>query len=96
VIVKGRLRLLRRNLSVAILDSFLPLILEILQLRDRLNFRKRTLRLSVKQPMKVNVIRDICSRLQQKIVLKVLFLQSQLRKNVRSLFGAYFDLLVKK
>ena len=68
--------MIRLNLKTAIMESFCPLIFEIMQLRDRLVFRRRTLRLSVKQPMKETVIRDICSRLTQKIVLKVLFLCS--------------------
>ena len=29
-------------------------------------------------------------------MLKVLFLQSQFKKNIRSLFAAYFDLLIRK
>jgi hypothetical protein len=48
------------------------------------------------QPLKASIIQDICSRLSQKLVIKVLFLQQQLRKNTSSLFSAYYDLLVKK
>ena len=61
--VSGKLLLIRQNLRLAIMDSFNALMFEIVQLRDRLAVRKRSLRLSVKQPMKVTVIRDICSRL---------------------------------
>ena len=84
------------NLRNVLLDSFLPLIHEIIQLRDRLAYRKYTFKLALKQPLKASIIADICSRLKQKIVLKVLFLKSQFRKNLHSLFTAYYDLLVKK
>ena len=47
-IVSDRLRLIRVNLRLAILESFSPLILEIIQLKERLAFRQRSLRLSVK------------------------------------------------
>lgn len=78
------------------MDSFLPLIHEIIQLRDRLAYRKDSYKYAIRQPLKASIISDICSRLRQKIVLKVLFLQSQFKKNINSLFAAYFDLLVRK
>ena len=78
------------------MDSFLPLIHEIIQLRDRLAYRKDSYKYAIKQPLKASIISDICSRLRQKIVLKVLFLQSQFKKNINSLFSAYFDLLIRK
>ena len=78
------------------LDSFLPLLHEIIQLRDRLAYRKHTYKRSIKQPLKASIIGDICTRLKQKIILKVLFLKSQYRKNLHTLFAAYHDLLVKK
>ena len=56
------------------MDSFLPLIHEIIQLRDRLAYRKDSYKYAIKQPLKASIISDICSRLRQKIVLKVLFL----------------------
>lgn len=61
------------HLRNVLLDSFLPLIHEIIQLRDRYAFRKHTYRLSIRQPLKANIISDICSRISQKLVLKVLF-----------------------
>ena len=93
---KERLRLIRLHLRNVLLDSFLPLLHEIIQLRDRLAYRKYTYKLAVMNPLKASIIADICSRLKQKIVLKVLFLQSQFRKNLHSLFSAYIDLMVKK
>lgn len=91
-----RLRIIRVNLRNALMDSFLPLIHEIIQLRDKLAYRKDSYKYAIKQPLKASIISDICSRLRQKIVLKTLFLKSQFKKNIRSLFQAYFDLLVKK
>ena len=93
---KQRLGLIRVHLRNVLLDSFLPLIHEIIQLRDRLAYRKHTFKLAIRQPLKASIISDICSRLKQKIVVKVLFLKSQFRKNLHSLFTAYHDLLVKK
>ena len=93
---KKRLRLIRLHLRNVLLDSFLPLIHEIIELRDRLAYRRYTYKLALKQPLKASIINDICSRLVQKIVIKVLFLKSQFRKNLHSLFTAYYDLLVKK
>ena len=91
-----RLRIIRVNLKNALMDSFLPLIHEIIQLRDKLAYRKDSYKYAIKQPLKASIISDICSRLRQKLVLKTLFLKSQFKKNIRSLFQAYFDLLVKK
>ena len=91
-----RLHLIRVHLRNVLLDSFMPLVQEIIQLRDRLAYRKYSYKVAIKQPLKASIINDICSRLRQKIVLKVLFLQSQFKKNLHSLFSAYLDLLVKK
>lgn len=78
------------------LDSFLPLVHEIVQLRQRLADRKRLWQASLKQPLKCSIVADICARLTQKLVLKCLYLSAQLRRSTTSLFNAYHDLLVKK
>ena len=51
---------------------------------------------SLGYPLKASILSDICARLTQKIVMKVLFLKSQLRNETNNLFQAYFDLLVVK
>ena len=43
-----RLRLIRLHLRNVLLDSFLPLLHEIIQLRDRLAYRKHTLKLAIR------------------------------------------------
>lgn len=93
-----RLAIIRQNLKCAIFDSFLPLVHEIIQLRDRLAFRRHSVKQAIREghSLKENILLDICSRLRQKLVLKSLFLQSQLRRNAETLFAAYYDLLVKK
>ena len=83
-------------MRLVVLETFFPLIHEIIQLRDRLAFRKQCYKQSLPYPLKSSILYDICLRLQQKITIKVLFLKSQLSKEMNQLFTAYFDLLITK
>jgi len=78
------------------LESFLPLIGEIVQIKDRLRQRKQMCKMAANQPLKCGILTDICARLTQKLVLKSLFLKSNLTKSTASLFNAYYDIVVRK
>ena len=72
--VTQRLKLIRHNLKTAIIEQYLPHVQEIVELRDRLASRRRLWQMSLHQPLKCSIVADICARLTQKIVLKVLYL----------------------